>query len=41
MALENCPVAARGIMSGALQAGYSVGYVLAACSNLGVVSYTP
>lgn len=27
---------ARGLMSGILQQGYSVGYVLAACTNLGV-----
>lgn len=36
MALENCPVNARGLMSGILQQGYSTGYVLAACVNLGV-----
>ncbi|KAF1837160.1 carboxylic acid transport protein [Decorospora gaudefroyi] len=36
MALENCPVNARGLMSGILQQGYSFGYVLAACTNLGV-----
>ncbi|PHH87065.1 hypothetical protein CDD83_9350 [Cordyceps sp. RAO-2017] len=36
MALEQCPVAARGLMSGVLQQGYSLGYVLAACANLGV-----
>ncbi|RMZ73049.1 carboxylic acid transport [Pyrenophora seminiperda CCB06] len=36
MALENCPVDARGLMSGILQQGYSFGYVLAACANLGV-----
>ncbi|KAF2274380.1 MFS general substrate transporter [Westerdykella ornata] len=36
MALENCPVNARGLMSGILQQGYSCGYVLAACANLGV-----
>ncbi|EAW18541.1 carboxylic acid transport protein [Aspergillus fischeri NRRL 181] len=36
MALEHCPVNARGLMSGILQQGYSVGYVLAACANLGV-----
>ena len=29
-------VAARGLMSGILQQGYSFGYVLAACANLGV-----
>lgn len=36
MALENAPVEARGLMSGILQQGYSLGYVLAACANLGV-----
>ena len=36
MALEHCPVDARGLMSGILQQGYSFGYVLAACANLGV-----
>lgn len=36
MALENSPVDARGLMSGILQQGYSFGYVLAACANLGV-----
>ncbi|EEQ30632.1 hypothetical protein McanMca71_000670 [Microsporum canis] len=36
MALENCPVNARGLMSGILQQGYSMGYVIAACANLGV-----
>lgn len=36
MALENCPVNARGLMSGILQQGYSFGYVIAACCNLGV-----
>ncbi|KAL6245135.1 hypothetical protein RBB50_007910 [Rhinocladiella similis] len=36
MALENCPVDARGLMSGILQQGYSLGYVIAACCNLGV-----
>ncbi|OAK94129.1 carboxylic acid transport protein [Phaeosphaeriaceae sp. SRC1lsM3a] len=36
MALENCPTNARGLMSGILQQGYSFGYVLAACANLGV-----
>ncbi|KAI1407185.1 carboxylic acid transport protein [Hypoxylon sp. FL1857] len=36
MALENCPNEARGLMSGILQQGYSLGYVLAACANLGV-----
>ncbi|KAG7099037.1 hypothetical protein E1B28_000917 [Marasmius oreades] len=36
MALENCPGPARGLISGILQQGYSLGYVLAACANLGV-----
>jgi hypothetical protein len=36
MALENCPADARGLMSGILQQGYSLGYVLAACVNLGI-----
>jgi len=36
MALENSPAEARGLMSGILQQGYSFGYVLAACANLGV-----
>ncbi|KAI5857398.1 carboxylic acid transport protein [Durotheca rogersii] len=36
MALENCPTDARGLMSGILQQGYSLGYVFAACANLGV-----
>ncbi|TGJ82711.1 hypothetical protein E0Z10_g6060 [Xylaria hypoxylon] len=36
MALENCPIEARGFMSGVLQQGYSFGYVLAAIVNLGV-----
>ncbi|KAL7791434.1 MFS general substrate transporter [Trichoderma ceciliae] len=36
MALEQCPSNARGLMSGILQQGYSMGYVLAACANLGV-----
>jgi len=38
-ALENVPVAARGICSGILQQGYSFGYLLAAVINLGM-SYT-
>jgi hypothetical protein len=29
-------VNARGLMSGILQQGYSFGYVMAACANLGV-----
>jgi len=31
-----CSVNARGLMSGILQQGYSFGYVIAACANLGV-----
>ena len=36
MALENIPSEARGLFSGFFQQGYSLGYVLAACVNLGV-----
>ncbi|KAK4687269.1 MFS transporter, SHS family, lactate transporter, partial [Tremellales sp. Uapishka_1] len=36
-ALENVPVAARGICSGILQQGYAFGYLLAAVINLTVV----
>ncbi|KAI0179068.1 carboxylic acid transport protein [Hypoxylon sp. FL1284] len=36
MALENCPTEVRGLMSGILQQGYTLGYILAACANLGV-----
>ncbi|EST06465.1 Major facilitator superfamily [Kalmanozyma brasiliensis GHG001] len=36
MALENIPSEARGLFSGIYQQGYSFGYVLAACVNLGV-----
>lgn len=36
MALENIPVDARGLFSGIFQQGYSFGYVLAACVNLGI-----
>ncbi|RDA88639.1 hypothetical protein CP532_5894 [Ophiocordyceps camponoti-leonardi (nom. inval.)] len=36
MALEQCPSDARGLLSGILQQGYSIGYILAAGSNLGV-----
>ena len=35
MALEQCPANARGLMSGILQQGYSLGYVLAGCANYG------
>lgn len=33
---ESPSVNARGLMSGILQQGYSLGYVFAACANLGV-----
>ncbi|KAJ5543195.1 hypothetical protein N7535_005624, partial [Penicillium sp. DV-2018c] len=36
MALEHCPINARGLMSGILQQGYSLGFVFAACANLGI-----
>jgi MFS family permease len=36
MALEHCPPEARGLMSGILQQGYSLGYLFAACANLAV-----
>ncbi|WOO85110.1 Carboxylic acid transporter [Vanrija pseudolonga] len=36
-ALENVPVQARGLISGILQQGYAVGYLLAAVINLTVV----
>lgn len=34
--LELTKIKARGLMSGILQQGYSLGYVFAACANLGV-----
>lgn len=37
MALESCPVEARGLMSGILQQGYSLGYLFAAVFNLTLV----
>ncbi|QRV75987.1 Sugar (and other) transporter [Ceratobasidium sp. AG-Ba] len=40
-ALENMPVAARGIISGVLQQGYAVGYLIAAVVNLGLVPHNP
>ncbi|CAE6448872.1 unnamed protein product [Rhizoctonia solani] len=40
-ALENMPVAARGVISGLLQQGYAVGYLIAAVVNLGLVPHTP
>ncbi|WVF69702.1 hypothetical protein IAT40_004481 [Kwoniella sp. CBS 6097] len=39
-ALENVPVAARGLLSGIMQQGYAVGYLLAAVINLTVVQTT-
>lgn len=36
MALESIPTESRGLFSGIFQQGYSLGYVLAACANLGV-----
>jgi SHS family lactate transporter-like MFS transporter len=39
-ALENVPVHARGLISGFLQQGYAVGYLLAAVINLTVVPRT-
>jgi SHS family lactate transporter-like MFS transporter len=38
--LENVPMAARGLCSGILQQGYSVGYLLAAVINIGVVPHS-
>ncbi len=38
-ALENVPPSARGLISGFLQQGYSVGYLIAAVVNLKVVPY--
>ncbi|OCK82165.1 MFS general substrate transporter [Lepidopterella palustris CBS 459.81] len=35
MALENCPTHSRGLMSGILQAGYPLGYILAASASMG------
>lgn len=39
--LENAPVHMRGFLSGVLQQGYAVGYLLAAVINLTVVQYSP
>lgn len=35
------PVAARGLISGVLQQGYAVGYLIAAVVNLGLVPHNP
>lgn len=40
-ALEDCPAAARGIMSGILQQGYAFGYLLATVFARGLVNTTP
>jgi len=40
-ALENVPIAARGICSGILQQGYAFGYLLCAVINLRVVPRSP
>jgi len=40
-ALEDCPAAARGIISGMLQQGYAFGYLLATAFARGLVNTTP
>jgi SHS family lactate transporter-like MFS transporter len=40
MSLENMPVEARGLFSGVLQQGYSIGYLIAAVINLTLVPAT-
>lgn len=40
LALENMPVDARGLFSGILQQGYSIGYLLAAVINITVVPHS-
>lgn len=40
-ALEDCPAAARGIISGMLQQGYAFGYLLATAFARGLVDTTP
>ncbi|WVR04696.1 hypothetical protein IAU60_001707 [Kwoniella sp. DSM 27419] len=39
-ALENVPVPARGLLSGMMQQGYAVGYLIAAVINLTIVQYS-
>ncbi|KAL2011940.1 hypothetical protein VTN00DRAFT_4658 [Thermoascus crustaceus] len=39
IALENMPIDARGLFSGILQQGYSIGYLLAAVVNIAVVPH--
>ncbi|KAJ8102541.1 major facilitator superfamily domain-containing protein [Lipomyces tetrasporus] len=40
-ALEDCPVEARGIISGMLQEGYALGYLLAVVFNRALTTTTP
>ena len=40
-AIEDCPPAARGILSGMLQQGYAFGYLLATVFARGLVNTTP
>jgi SHS family lactate transporter-like MFS transporter len=40
-ALEDCPAAARGLVSGMLQQGYAFGYLLATAFARGLVNTTP
>jgi SHS family lactate transporter-like MFS transporter len=38
-ALEDAPIAARGLLSGLLQQGYACGYLLAAAFNLAITDH--
>jgi MFS transporter, SHS family, lactate transporter len=40
-ALEDAPIAARGLLSGLLQEGYAFGYLLAAVFNLAITDNSP
>jgi MFS transporter, SHS family, lactate transporter len=40
-ALEDAPIAARGLLSGLLQEGYALGYLLAAVFNLAITGNNP
>ncbi|CAF1067117.1 unnamed protein product [Didymodactylos carnosus] len=40
-ALEDAPIAARGLLSGLLQQGYALGYLLAAAFNLAITDNQP
>ena len=40
-ALENLPIEARGLVSGVVQQGYAVGYLIAAVINLRLVPAVP